>query len=81
MRTQIGIVLGTAFGLVINSQFEAWFVAPAAPASPFFWSLLGCGVALAQMAEQEARMQREIRQQQNSLIQGAMTRGVRHVSR
>ena len=59
LRAQIGLVLGTTVGMIANSQFEAWFVAPAAPASPVFWSLLGCGIALAHHAEELARVQRE----------------------
>lgn len=62
LRTQLGLVIGTVFGMIVNSQFEAWFVAPAAPASPFFWSLTGCGLALAQIAERETRSRRRGRQ-------------------
>lgn len=55
LRAQLGLVIGTIVGLIASSQFEAWFVAPSAPASPFFWSLVGCGLALAHKAEQLAQ--------------------------
>ncbi|WP_020084655.1 O-antigen ligase family protein [Hyphomicrobium zavarzinii] len=81
LRAQIGLVIGTSLGLIVNSQFEAWFVAPAAPASPFFWSLVGCGMALARMAEQHSRVHRAIRRQQVTTGQAMGAHGVRHATR
>ncbi len=55
IRVQIALVLGTLLAMVINSQFEAWWTAPGAPASPFFWALAGSGLALSSAAERAAR--------------------------
>jgi hypothetical protein len=66
LRVQLGLVMGTAIGLIANSQFEAWFVAPAAPASPFFWALLGCGIGLAQRADELAGTRRAVGRHQPS---------------
>jgi hypothetical protein len=46
VRIGLAIVSGAMIGLIANSQFEAWWTAPGAPASPFFWALVGVGTGL-----------------------------------
>lgn len=40
-KVLIGIIIGTFFGLLAHSGFEAWWTAPGSPESIFFWSLVG----------------------------------------
>lgn len=40
-RVAIGLLGGAIFGLLLQSVFEAWWVAPGAPESATFWLLLG----------------------------------------
>lgn len=51
-KTLLGIVMGTLFGMVVQSMFEAWWVAPASPESAYFWVLAGVALALAGMPRQ-----------------------------
>lgn len=41
-----GIVLGSLLGITGQSLFEAWFVAPGAPESAYFWALAGLSLGL-----------------------------------
>ena len=52
-RVMLSIVFGGLAGLVINSQFEAWFLAPGAFGTPVFWSLFGLGLALVSRYDRE----------------------------
>jgi len=47
-RGSLAIAAGTILGLIANSQFEAWWTAPGAPASPFFWTLVGVSIRMAE---------------------------------
>lgn len=40
-RVAIGLLGGTIFGMLVQSVFEAWWVAPGASESAIFWMLLG----------------------------------------
>lgn len=40
-RSQVGILLGYFLGILVLSNFEAWFVAPGSPESLFFWAYTG----------------------------------------
>lgn len=61
IRVQIALVIGTLLALIVNSQFEAWWTAPGAPASPFFWALTGVGIALSSVADRDANNRRRTR--------------------
>jgi O-antigen ligase len=52
IRTLLGIVIGTLFGLTMHSLFEAWWVAPGAVEFGFFWAMAGVGCALARAVTQ-----------------------------
>ena len=49
-KTLLGIVTGTLVGMIFQSMFEAWWVAPASPESAYFWVLAGVALALADSA-------------------------------
>lgn len=48
-KTMLGIVTGTLVGMLVQSMFEAWWVAPASPESAYFWVLAGVALALAEV--------------------------------
>jgi O-antigen ligase len=54
-RIACGIVLGSLVGILSQSLFEAWFVAPGAPESSFFWTLTGLALGLAEGSRRQAR--------------------------
>lgn len=41
-----GLMIGLLIGLFINSIFEAWYVAPAAPESIYYWFVVGLSLGL-----------------------------------
>jgi O-antigen ligase len=43
----LSIVVGTLFGMLVGSVFEAWWVAPSSPESVYFWTLAGVALGLA----------------------------------
>lgn len=45
-RLQLGLLVGAAVGLLLQSIFEAWWTAPGAVESAYFWSAVGvtCGI-------------------------------------
>jgi len=47
-KTLLGIVTGALVGMLVQSMFEAWWVAPASPESAYFWVLAGVALALAE---------------------------------
>jgi len=49
-KALLGIVTGTLVGMIFQSMFEAWWVAPASPESAYFWVLAGVALALADSA-------------------------------
>ena len=49
------LILGTLVGLTANSMFEAWWVAPGSPASPYFWAMTGIGMAVSERVAASAR--------------------------
>jgi hypothetical protein len=51
----LSLVLGTLLGLVFQSQFEAWWLAPGNPATPYFWMLTGIGLAISNRVRASAR--------------------------
>ena len=42
----LGIVTGTLFGMIMQSVFEAWWVAPGSPESLYFWTLTGVALGI-----------------------------------
>lgn len=62
-RVAIGLLGGAVFGLLVQSIFEAWWVAPGAPESAMFWVLVGALLGVARRARLSAhhyRLAREI---------------------
>jgi O-antigen ligase len=43
----LGLITGAVAGLVLESAFEAWWVAPGCVESAYFWSLAGVGLGIA----------------------------------
>jgi O-antigen ligase len=43
----LGLITGALAGLIIQSVFEAWWVAPGSPESVYFWSLAAVGLGIA----------------------------------
>jgi len=48
LRVLIGIVLGAIVGELVLGVFEAWWVAPGAPESIWFWTMVGVAIALSE---------------------------------
>lgn len=42
----LAIIVGTLLGILVESIFEAWWDAPAAPESVYFWTLFGVALGL-----------------------------------
>ena len=51
-RIACGLALGALLGILSQSVFEAWFVAPGAPESSFFWTLSGLALGLVEGSRQ-----------------------------
>jgi hypothetical protein len=49
-KVAFGIVTGAILGMTVNSVFEAWWVAPGSPESPYFWGLVGIALGLGRVA-------------------------------
>lgn len=49
-KVALGIVTGAILGMIMNSVFEAWWVAPGSPESPYFWGLVGIALGLGRVA-------------------------------
>lgn len=58
-RIMIGILGGAWFGMLINSLFEAWWVAPGSPEAVWFWSLTGVLMACTNALRTEPRAMME----------------------
>jgi O-antigen ligase len=43
----LGLITGALAGLILQSVFEAWWVAPGSAESVYFWSLAGVGLGIA----------------------------------
>ena len=43
----LGLITGAVAGLILESFFEAWWVAPGCAESAYFWSLAGVGLGIA----------------------------------
>ena len=56
-KVLLGIVTGTLFGLIMQSVFEAWWVAPGAPESLYFWTLAGVAQGIASAARKNRILQ------------------------
>jgi O-antigen ligase len=46
-KTLLSMVTGTLIGMIVQSIFEAWWVAPSSPESVYFWTLAGVALGLA----------------------------------
>lgn len=51
-KTLLAIVTGNVVGMLVQSTFEAWWVAPASPESAYFWVLAGVALGLADVPRQ-----------------------------
>ncbi|MGH6835317.1 MAG: hypothetical protein ACREC9_07155 [Methylocella sp.] len=49
-KVAFGIVTGAILGMIANSVFEAWWVAPGSPESSYFWGLVGISLGLRRVA-------------------------------
>ncbi len=49
-KVAFGIVTGAILGMTANSVFEAWWVAPGSPESPYFWGFVGIALGLGRVA-------------------------------
>lgn len=49
-KIAFGIVTGAIIGMVVNSIFEAWWVAPGSAEAPYFWGLVGISLGLERLA-------------------------------
>lgn len=62
-RLQLGLLFGTMVGFLIQSVFEAWWVAPGSSEFAYFFAALGVASGLAQRLSEEAataaRLQRQ----------------------
>ena len=45
-KVQLGLLFGAILGFTIQSQFEAWWVAPGSAEFAFFWAILGAAQGL-----------------------------------
>lgn len=54
-RTALGIFMGALTGMVLQTVFEAWWVAPGSPESPLFWALAGAALGLVDQERDKAR--------------------------
>jgi len=45
-KVALGLAFGAIVGMLFQSVFEAWWVAPGAPESAAFWALVGVGLGL-----------------------------------
>jgi len=55
-RTLAAIVTGALLGQLVIGLFEAWWVAPGAPESVWFWSIIGVAIALSEFPRHTATM-------------------------
>lgn len=53
-KVLLSIVTGTLLGMIIQSVFEAWWVAPSSQESAYFWTLAGVALALTERVRQRA---------------------------
>lgn len=53
-RVLLGLVIGTLSGMLLQSIFEAWWVAPGSPEFGFFWAMAGAGLGMARAARSGA---------------------------
>lgn len=54
-RLLLILILGGLVSLTLNSQFEAWSIAPGAAATPVYWALIGIGLRLSRKVLLESR--------------------------
>jgi len=53
LRILLGISMGSITGMLFQSVFEAWWVAPGSPEFIFFWSIVGFSVGVCQLIRNE----------------------------
>lgn len=53
------LVAGTLLGLIFNSQFEAWWLAPGGAATPYYWCLTGVALGLSARVSREELLSRK----------------------
>lgn len=54
IKAALGISMGVLGGMVLQSFFEAWWVAPGSPESPVFWTLAGAALGLAELGRNQS---------------------------
>ena len=50
LKALTAIVMGALLGALIIGVFEAWWVAPGAPESIWFWTMVGVALGLSEVA-------------------------------
>jgi hypothetical protein len=55
------LILGTTVALLVNAQFEAWFLAPGSAAAPVFWLFVGLGLGFRERIDRVNRGSRSAR--------------------
>jgi O-antigen ligase len=53
-RMMMGLLIGTLSGMVLQSVFEAWWVAPGAPEFAYFWAIAGAALGAARMIRDQS---------------------------
>jgi len=57
LRVLLGISMGIITGMVFQSIFEAWWVAPGSPEFVYFWTLIGFSIGVCQLIRQDMMKQ------------------------
>lgn len=63
-RVQLGLMLGAVVGILIQSVFEAWWVAPGSPEFAYFFSILGVAAGLSQQMAAQGKAAAKVRRAQ-----------------
>lgn len=63
-RVQLGLLLGAIVGMLIQSVFEAWWVAPGAPEFAYLFSILGVAAGLSEQMTAQGKAAAALRRNQ-----------------
>lgn len=53
-RIMMGLLIGTLSGMVLQSVFEAWWVAPGSPEFVYFWAVAGAALGAARLIQKQS---------------------------
>jgi hypothetical protein len=53
----MGLLIGTLSGMILQSVFEAWWVAPGAPEFAYFWAVAGAALGAARLIRNQSAAQ------------------------